>query len=95
MGKAEDAVVLAEAGINFAHEVLDMFSKVAPTLGPMLGVFGAATGVLKSLTQVWNIYFMNTLFRNKKILRHNVLENLNALFFHLFCVIGNVLNAQR
>lgn len=52
MGKAEDAAALAETGIVFAHEVLDMFSKVAPTLGPMLGVFGAATGVLKSLTEV-------------------------------------------
>merc|ERR1711910_58477 len=52
LGPASQASTLAMHSLNTAKAVLGVFEKVAPTLGPVLGVFGAATGIFKSLTEV-------------------------------------------
>jgi len=51
LGPVSQASTLAMHSLNTIKAITGAFEKIAPTLGPMLGVFGAATGIFKSLTE--------------------------------------------
>jgi hypothetical protein len=51
LGPTSQASTLAMHSLNTIKAITGAFKNIAPTLGPMLGVFGAVTGVFKSLTE--------------------------------------------
>jgi len=51
LGPTSQASTLAMHSLNTIKAVTGAFEKIAPTLGPMLGVFGAVTGIFKTLTE--------------------------------------------
>jgi hypothetical protein len=52
LGPASQASTLAMHSLNTVKAIMNVFTKVAPKLGPVLGVFGAVTGIFKGLTEV-------------------------------------------